>query len=230
MNVEHNSTESNGPAGVTEQSLTQSAEGGSSEKKSREDQEDSPLHLSTADQCATAQDSTQQTSPATTTTQGATAPGGTSTSNITDASQTADKHQTRTFSSASHAQGRPDYSWVAQFLKETHDILWPSEPVTSASPSLLTGLTLETYGSASLSQLTWRDTNSSYRKPENPYAIVLWRQPPGKMALSQKQQAFRLISWSVESKEPYHHWHIWSQDQDNRLLQVKIYCVTMMQE
>ena len=61
---------------------------------------------------------------------------------ITDTSQSADKHRTRAFASTTNTHGRPDYSWVAQLLKGTHDILWPSEPVTSASPSLLTGLAL----------------------------------------------------------------------------------------
>ena len=133
-----------GPEGATEQSPTQSAERESSEPESGEDQESSPSHESAADQSATTQDSTQQTPPATTTTQGATAPGGVSTPNLTDTSQRAEKHRTGAVASTTNTQGRPDYNWVAQFLKKTHDNLWPSEPVTSASPSLLTGLTLGT--------------------------------------------------------------------------------------
>ena len=134
-----NSKETGGPEGTIAQSHAQSAKDESSEHKSGEDQDDSPTRDGSADQCATAQDSAQQTSPTTTTTQGATAPEG----GATSGSQSTDRQWTRAGAGASSKPERSDYNWVAQFLKGTHDILWPSEPVTSASPSLI-GLTLGT--------------------------------------------------------------------------------------
>ena len=105
-------------------------------------QDGDPSHEGASDKCATAQDSAQQVPPATTTIQGATAPEGASTPNINDTNQSADKNRTRASASTTVVQGKADYTWAAQFLKGTHDILWPSEPVTSASPSLITGLAL----------------------------------------------------------------------------------------
>ena len=61
LNVEPNSKGPSGPEGTTAQSHAQSAKDKSSAQKSGEEKEDSPRHDSSAVQCATAQDSAQQT-------------------------------------------------------------------------------------------------------------------------------------------------------------------------
>ena len=125
-------------------------------------------------------------------------------------------------------QGGPDYSWVAHFLKGEHDVLWPSEPITSASPSLLTGLTMDVsehlidnlmeregkFESADLERHKQFLQEARLPLCDSPLEATAW----GKMALSQKRRAFLLTNWSAEFKEANHHWHIWFRDQDNRLL------------
>ena len=90
---------------------------------------------SAVEQCATAQGSIQTTSATSSTRK--------TTSDTADACVSIDKHQDDVAASESCAQERSDQGWVTRFLKRDHDLLWPSEPISSASPTLLTGLTTD---------------------------------------------------------------------------------------
>ena len=83
-----------------------------------------------SEQCATAQSSAQQTSSTGAPTQDATASFGKTIPEKADACENAIE------------QRGSDKDWVNRFMTEDHDLLWPSEPVSCACPTLLTGLTI----------------------------------------------------------------------------------------
>ena len=114
MNVEQASHEpENEPEGAAESFRTQTAE------------------TSTADECATAQSSIQLTSSTATANQVATALTGMTPPDAVDPCQSVEKQQDSTVTSESCVQKGSDHSWVIRFLKGDHDLLWPSEPVSS---------------------------------------------------------------------------------------------------
>ena len=75
--------------------------------------------------------------------QDATASTSKTTSDTASACGSRDKQQDDAIASISCAQERSDQGWVTRFLKGDHDLLWPSGPIASASPTLLTGLTTD---------------------------------------------------------------------------------------
>ena len=87
-------------------------------------------HNKTGEQRATAQSSKQPTSSTAAPTQDATASLGKTTSEHDDDEDEADK------------VARHD--WATRFLTGDHDLLWPSGPVSSTCPTLLTGLKMDT--------------------------------------------------------------------------------------
>ena len=84
------------------------------------DKDDS--HKEATDQCATAQGSSQSTSIAAVESQGATAPEGSASKKENEST----KGLTR--------------SWITHFLKEGHDLLWPTALTPTTGPTLLTGV------------------------------------------------------------------------------------------
>ena len=84
-------------------------------------------HTRAGEQCATAQSSAQPTSSTVAPTQDATASSG----------------RTTEYDDDGAAEGS-NQDWITRFLKGDHDLLWTSEPVLSACPTLLTGSTMDT--------------------------------------------------------------------------------------
>ena len=110
MNVEQASHEpENEPEGATESFCPQTAEDNSSDGMPREEQEGSRSHDSAADQCATAQSSTQLASSTVSTNQSAIASTEMTTSDTADACRSVEKQQDSIVASESGVQGGSDH-------------------------------------------------------------------------------------------------------------------------
>ena len=190
-----------GPSQVDKESTNDKSASPESEKGSKRTAEGSAdkddARKEAPNQCTTAQGSSKSTSTAAVQSQGATASLEGSASKKENEPA---KHSTR--------------SWMTRFLKEGHDLLWPTGLTPTTGPTLLTGVKMGESDHLIDNLMEWeRKFESADLEKHKQFLqeaqLIVCDNPlealHGKMDMSQKLEVFLLISLISESKAPYHH-------------------------